>query len=33
LPAVTAFLTRIHARSAYQRALERGGKYEIGGGK
>ncbi|MGF6985708.1 glutathione S-transferase [Paraburkholderia atlantica] len=29
LPAISAFLQRIHARPAYQRALERGGKYEI----
>jgi glutathione S-transferase len=33
LPAIAAFLKRIHARPAYQRALERGGKYEILGGK
>ena len=26
-PKLTAFLARIHARPAYQRALERGGKY------
>ncbi|CAD6542900.1 hypothetical protein LMG28727_04076 [Paraburkholderia kirstenboschensis] len=32
LPAVTAFLQRIHARAAYQRALERGGEYGILGG-
>ncbi|OLL31808.1 glutathione S-transferase [Burkholderia sp. SRS-W-2-2016] len=32
LPAIAAFLQRIHARPAYQRALERGGKYEILGG-
>jgi glutathione S-transferase len=32
LPAIGAFLQRIHARPAYQRALERGGKYEILGG-
>ncbi|WP_144139494.1 glutathione S-transferase family protein [Paraburkholderia sp. BCC1884] len=32
IPAITAFLKRIHARPAYQRALERGGKYEIIGG-
>ncbi|MFM0438097.1 glutathione S-transferase family protein [Paraburkholderia strydomiana] len=31
-PAVTAFLQRIHARPAYQRALERGGEYGIVGG-
>jgi glutathione S-transferase len=29
LPAIAGFLKRIHARPAYQRALERGGKYEI----
>lgn len=28
-PRLTAFLTRIHARPAYQRALERGGPYEL----
>ncbi|MDE1180177.1 glutathione S-transferase [Paraburkholderia sp.] len=28
LPSVMAFLQRIHARPAYQRALERGGKYD-----
>jgi glutathione S-transferase len=28
IPAVVDFLKRIHARPAYQRALERGGKYE-----
>jgi glutathione S-transferase len=28
-PALTAFLTRIHARPAYQRALERGGPYQL----
>ncbi|WP_025599318.1 glutathione S-transferase [Burkholderia sp. WSM2230] len=33
LPAVTAFLQRIHARPAYKRALERGGEYGIVGGK
>ncbi|WCM23584.1 glutathione S-transferase [Paraburkholderia bryophila] len=32
IPAITGFLKRIHARPAYQRALERGGKYEIVGG-
>ncbi|HEY2607952.1 glutathione S-transferase [Paraburkholderia sp. RL18-103-BIB-C] len=32
LPAIAGFLKRIHARTAYQRALERGGKYEILGG-
>ncbi|HEX7933013.1 MAG TPA: glutathione S-transferase [Paraburkholderia sp.] len=32
LPAVTAFLQRIHARPAYKRALERGGEYGIVGG-
>jgi glutathione S-transferase len=31
IPAITGFLKRIHARPAYQRALERGGKYEIVG--
>lgn len=28
LPKLTAFLQRIHARPAYQRALERGGPYD-----
>jgi glutathione S-transferase len=28
-PHITAFLARIHARPAYQRALERGGPYEL----
>lgn len=28
-PKLSAFLDRIHARPAYQRALERGGKYEL----
>ena len=28
-PRLMAFLERIHARPAYQRALERGGKYEL----
>lgn len=28
-PKLTAFLERIHARPAYARALERGGKYEL----
>ncbi len=28
-PAVTAYLARLHARPAYQRALERGGEYEV----
>jgi glutathione S-transferase len=28
-PYLTAFLDRIHARSAYQRALERGGPYSF----
>ena len=32
LPAVTAFLQRIHARAAYRRALERGGVYGVVGG-
>ncbi|WP_454829387.1 glutathione S-transferase [Paraburkholderia xenovorans] len=32
IPAVVDFLKRIHARPAYQRALERGGKYELLGG-
>ncbi|MFM0240869.1 glutathione S-transferase [Paraburkholderia phytofirmans] len=32
IPAVVEFLKRIHARPAYQRALERGGKYELLGG-
>jgi len=29
LPKLTAFLQRIHARPAYQRALERGGPYDF----
>jgi glutathione S-transferase len=29
LPHVTAFVKRIHARPAYLRALERGGKYDF----
>jgi glutathione S-transferase len=29
-PAAMAFLDRIHARPAYQRALEQGGPYEVG---
>ncbi len=29
LPAIRGFLERIHARPAYQRALERGGPYEM----
>ena len=29
LPKLSAFLQRIHARPAYQRALERGGPYEL----
>jgi glutathione S-transferase len=29
MPNIRAFLERIHARPAYQRALERGGPYEI----
>ncbi|MFM0040951.1 glutathione S-transferase [Paraburkholderia sediminicola] len=32
IPAVVDFLKRIHARPTYQRALERGGKYELLGG-
>ncbi|MFM0073736.1 glutathione S-transferase [Paraburkholderia sediminicola] len=32
IPAVVDFLQRIHVRPAYQRALERGGKYELLGG-
>jgi glutathione S-transferase len=32
IPAIADFLKRIHARPAYQRALERGGKYELLGG-
>jgi glutathione S-transferase len=28
-PALTEFLRRIHARPAYQRAVERGGRYEL----
>ncbi len=28
-PKLKAFLERIHTRPAYQRALERGGKYEL----
>ncbi len=30
-PKLVKFLDRIHARPAYQRALERGGTYELGG--
>ena len=30
-PRLDAFLQRIHARSAYRRALERGGEYRLGG--
>ena len=30
LPNITGFLSRIHARPAYQRALERGGPYALG---
>jgi len=29
LPKLTAFLERIHARPAYQRALEKGGRFEL----
>jgi glutathione S-transferase len=29
IAAIQGFLERIHARPAYQRALERGGKYEL----
>ena len=29
-PKATAFLERIHARPAYNRALQKGGPYEIG---
>jgi glutathione S-transferase len=32
IPAIAGFLKRIHARPAYQRALERGGKYDMLGG-
>ncbi|MFM0718355.1 glutathione S-transferase [Paraburkholderia strydomiana] len=32
IPAIAGFLQRIHARPAYQRALDRGGKYDILGG-
>ncbi|QQC66502.1 glutathione S-transferase family protein [Paraburkholderia ginsengisoli] len=32
IPAIAGLLKRIHARPAYQRALERGGKYDILGG-
>ena len=28
-PKLVAFLDRIHARPAYRRALERGGRYEL----
>jgi glutathione S-transferase len=28
-PRLTAFLERIHARPAYQRAIERGGEYGL----
>ncbi|MEM9455173.1 MAG: glutathione S-transferase [Myxococcota bacterium] len=31
-PKIDAFLRRIHARPAYQKALERGGPYELGAG-
>jgi glutathione S-transferase len=31
LPHVSAFLKRIHARPGYQRALERGGRYDFAG--
>lgn len=30
-PHLSAFLKRIHGRPAYQRALERGGEYKLGG--
>jgi len=30
-PRLTAFLQRIHARPAYQRALQKGGEYKLGG--
>ncbi|WP_199756415.1 MULTISPECIES: glutathione binding-like protein [Corallococcus] len=30
LPNLTAYLDRLHARPAYQRALERGGPYKMG---
>jgi glutathione S-transferase len=29
IAAIRGFLDRIHARPAYQRALERGGKYDL----
>ena len=29
-PKAMAFLDRIHARPAYQRALEKGGPYQVG---
>ncbi|NKJ51232.1 glutathione S-transferase [Burkholderia sp. SG-MS1] len=32
IPTIAGFLKRIHARPAYQRALERGGRYDILGG-
>jgi glutathione S-transferase len=32
-PRAMAFLERIHGRPAYQRALERGGPYQLAGGK
>jgi glutathione S-transferase len=32
-PKAMAFLERIHARPAYKRALERGGPYQLVGGK
>jgi glutathione S-transferase len=32
-PALSAFLERVHARPAYKRALERGGPFEVAGGK
>ena len=30
-PRLSAFLQRIHARPAYQRALQKGGEYKLGG--
>jgi len=30
-PRLSAFLRRVHARPAYQRALQRGGEYKPGG--
>jgi glutathione S-transferase len=32
-PKAMAFLTRVHARPAYKKALERGGPYALAGGR